>query len=94
MICRLDGGEEFLLLLPEVSESTAMEIADRLRKKCKDILSAKFSIKITISIGVASYNQQETLQSFVDKADQSLYAAKVLGKNQVVSWSMVRNSKP
>lgn len=87
------GGEEFLLLLPEVSENTALEVAERLRRKCQEILSAKFSIKITISIGIATYNQQETLQSFVDKADQSLYAAKVLGKNQVVTWSMVQESK-
>lgn len=88
------GGEEFLLLLPGVSEKSASEIADRIRKKCLEILSAKFSLKITVSIGVASYNENETLHSFVDKADQSLYAAKILGKNQVVSWSQVSESKP
>lgn len=87
------GGEEFLLLLPEVSEKRAQEIADRLRKKSMAVLSARFSLKITLSIGVASYDQQDTLDSFVDKADQSLYAAKVLGKNQVVSWSAVQKGK-
>ncbi|WP_239254527.1 GGDEF domain-containing protein [Listeria ilorinensis] len=84
------GGEEFAVLMPDVSLKNAALIAETVRS---EIHHARFpfnpkSGNVTISIGVAcnyatpehSYLQQEAL---FEAADQALYQAKQNGRNQV-----------
>ncbi|MCL1981424.1 MAG: GGDEF domain-containing protein [Proteobacteria bacterium] len=85
------GGEEFVFVLPETSPETAMIVADRL---CRTIAENDFTdgyrhFRVTISLGVASaapksteFNQNE----FIAMADQALYKAKHLGRNQAVLY--------
>ena len=96
------GGEEFLVILPESSESDAFETAERLR-----IFVAKNStttgdcaeIFITISIGISTFNPQMTdernpaviLKNYYEMSDSAMYSAKKAGRNQVVSWSAALN---
>jgi diguanylate cyclase (GGDEF)-like protein len=81
------GGEEFLLLLSSTDEQAAAHFADRLRKGLKAELSNKLTSRITVSIGLAQYQQNDTLESLANRADQALYHAKTTGRNRVITWS-------
>lgn len=82
------GGEEFTLILPEVGAEGAAFRAERLRQTLSEIVieseGARFSV--TMSIGVASYEAQntQTPHDLINAADQALYHAKKIGKNCVV----------
>lgn len=90
------GGEEFLLLLISANEQTAAHFAERLRHGVGEEISREFDMPITISIGLAEYQQNDTLESITDRADQALYHAKKTGRNRVVVWSSLvkSNSTP
>jgi diguanylate cyclase (GGDEF)-like protein len=83
------GGDEFAILLPEVGESGAMAIADRVRKAvCGDTGDSDDSliqIPIKISMGVAEHKHGKTLSSLLRAADAALYRAKHAGRNVVSS---------
>jgi diguanylate cyclase (GGDEF)-like protein len=85
------GGEEFLLLLSSTDEQSATLFADRLRQGIEAELSATFTFTITVSIGLAQYQQDDTLESITDRADQALYHAKATGRNRVVTWSELKD---
>ena len=80
------GGEEFMLILPESMPEEAAEVAEKLRLL---VQSSEFGtdlpapIRVTISIGVAG-GQGPTLrpEMLVQWADQAMYSAKSLGRNQ------------
>ena len=76
------GGEEFVVLSPNTTLSTAALLAERLREK---IATADFStIKhISVSIGVAECMSGETWEDWFKRADAALYRAKSGGRNQV-----------
>jgi two-component system cell cycle response regulator len=85
-VCRY-GGEEIVLILPEIDEQGAMGIAERLRKA---IAAYGFEtengkqISITVSIGVAVYPKDtDTKETLVAVADDAMYAAKQSGRNRV-----------
>ncbi|MGA7671925.1 MAG: diguanylate cyclase [Nitrolancea sp.] len=79
------GGEEFIVLLPEIGVAGAVECAERIRAA---IASHRFpvggGIHITCSLGVATFPENGTERSqLIELADQAMYAAKRLGRNQV-----------
>ncbi len=78
------GGEEFALILPETDGQGAFKLAERLRKKVEgfDFLEEE-KVKITISIGVASYQEGMRKETLISQADQALYRAKKEGRNRV-----------
>lgn len=78
------GGEEFIILLPNVSIEVAQEKAEALRK---DIEGNEFSddMKVTCSFGVTRYIDDESSDNVFVRADKALYKAKDLGKNRVQS---------
>jgi diguanylate cyclase (GGDEF)-like protein len=81
------GGEEFIILLPETSLSSAQRIAERLRKIVMDepFETDAGALRITISIGVAGMKKEDTLQSLLERADAALYRAKDAGRNCVMT---------
>lgn len=86
------GGEEFVVLLPDASLTTATNVAENIRKaqeRGKLITSSTDEPigKVTVSIGVTNYAVGETQESFVDRADKALYQAKTKGRNCVVQSS-------
>ena len=92
------GGEEFLVILPESSESNAFETAERLRifvAKNSTSVRGGEEIFITISIGISTFNPRMTvernpaaiLKNCYEMSDSAMYSAKKAGRNQVVSWS-------
>jgi len=79
------GGEEFLLVLRGCDLAEARRIAENLRhgieQKSFDI--AGHALKVTISIGVAEYDDTELPDQWINRADTGLYAAKNGGRNRV-----------
>ncbi len=76
------GGEEFMVIAPETNLETARELAERLRLK---IQAHDFHIgmNITISLGVAAANGDDTENSIIRRVDSALYRAKDNGRNMV-----------
>ena len=76
------GGEEFGLILNDTGETGAMTLAERIREKVE---AATFpgGLKLTVSIGVATSDDESQFTALIEKADQALYAAKQAGRNTV-----------
>jgi len=74
------GGEEFVVLLPETEADHAREIAESLRRNIEQLGT------VTASLGVATQipSREQSSHDLVRKADDALYQAKRLGRNQVV----------
>jgi diguanylate cyclase len=79
------GGEEFLLILPDLSEDGAVRTLNRLRSIIADLDWSAFSpsMKVTISAGVATLKPNESADTLLARADNALYAAKAGGRNRV-----------
>ncbi len=75
------GGEEFIILLPETSAATAVQIAERIRTMIHQDSFAGYTI--TASFGIAEWWIGETPEALVNRADQALYQAKNHGRNRV-----------
>lgn len=80
------GGEEFLLILPEVSQEGAVVVSERIRRciEREVIAHGDTDISVTASFGVAAYpDDARSNQALLDFADRALYMSKRLGRNQV-----------
>ncbi|MGP0171610.1 GGDEF domain-containing protein [Pseudomonas sp. NCHU5208] len=82
------GGEEFVILLPELTAEEARSIGERLRvslAQVDDFYSPLGVLPgVTISIGLALMNPKDSLQSLIARADDALYQAKQQGRNCLV----------
>lgn len=81
------GGDEFAVLLPEVDETLALTVADRVRKavcgETGDSDDSLIQIPIQLSMGVAEIEPGGDLSSLTRAADAALYRAKHAGRNVV-----------
>lgn len=81
------GGEEFGVLLPGATKHHALEQAELLRRSVDSTLFQLpdgLKLRITVSIGVASYPEDaESMPDLYKKADERLYDAKLGGRNCV-----------
>lgn len=78
------GGEEFLVIFPATTISTAYRISEKIRKKVMvKLIVEQDNKQITVSGGVATYHKGESLFDFIERADQNLYYAKEHGRNQI-----------
>ncbi|GGJ82554.1 hypothetical protein GCM10009304_05670 [Pseudomonas matsuisoli] len=79
------GGEEFVILLPDLGLNEARDIGERLRHTLESVAtfySPQGALPgVTISIGVAQMAPRDTLESLIARADQALYQAKQAGRN-------------
>lgn len=77
------GGEEYLVLLSDCKLAQAVAIAENLRLRVAehDFGLGQGKVRITISLGVAQYQNDETENSFFTRADDALYGAKHGGRN-------------
>lgn len=84
--CRY-GGEEFVIILPATPLLTAIQVAERLRTalKHKPVEIENGSLTLTASFGVSTYSHDRhtSVSRLIQQADQKLYQAKKLGRDQV-----------
>ena len=80
IVCRY-AGDEFCIILLNVNREDVIKPAEKIIKAVEQF---PFKRTITISIGIASYQQGMTKKELINEADQALYQAKHKGKNQVV----------
>jgi len=78
------GGEEFLVLSPNTSFENMQELAEKLRLAVEHTVFPN-NIFITISLGVSTFEAEDTFAEMFRRADQGLYYAKEHGRNQVGS---------
>ena len=82
------GGEEFAVLMPKKTTEEAATLAENLRQKIQAIRikqkkSGDVISSITASFGVATLGAEESIDTFVGRADAALYQAKEAGRNNV-----------
>jgi len=79
------GGEEFVILMPETNVKDATIAINQIRKdvQAHKIKEGSSTIELTISFGVAIFENDDTFTSVLARADKALYRAKNRGRNQV-----------
>jgi diguanylate cyclase (GGDEF)-like protein len=87
-VCARYGGEEFVILMPGAGASTALRIAERIRRQVEQHFAggrrSGVPIPLTVSIGVGTATPGVTRDVIIAQADEGLLVAKSRGKNQVV----------
>jgi len=89
------GGEEFLVMLPDVPGPGAVVVAGRIRRYVAnepiEVGAEKFAV--TVSLGVAARLDEgpESIDTLLDRADSALALAKERGRNRVVALSLGRS---
>lgn len=85
--CRY-GGEEFAVILSNVSRENIYAAYDRFREMVSEHLFEYESnqFHITVSIGIAFSNNAESANDLLSEADQALYQAKDTGRNKTVTY--------
>jgi diguanylate cyclase (GGDEF)-like protein len=86
------GGEEFLMVMPNVDRDGALQAAERIRSL---IASSPFAHaekqpagRVTVSGGVAVWPMDsDDMETLLRQADEALYAAKRAGRNRVVAYA-------
>lgn len=79
------GGEEFLMILPGTTANDALAIAESIMEACriaKVNTPSGDSIGFTTSIGIAEYQEKESCDQLIHRADEALYQAKAMGRDQ------------
>jgi two-component system cell cycle response regulator len=79
------GGEEFLVLLPDVPATGAATTAERLREAIASAPGAPGAPQVTASFGWATWDGAESVEALVARADDALYVAKGGGRNRVAA---------
>ncbi len=84
------GGDEFVVLLPETDRTRSGEVAERVRRAVESTRSNTDGemIKTTVSIGIATYPADgRVMETILANADKALYRAKASGRNRAVQFS-------
>ena len=75
------GGDEFVLLLPDITEDKAFKLVDKIRTAINAITVDR--MKLSSSFGVTKLTPEDTLESLIKRADTALYVSKKEGGNSV-----------
>jgi diguanylate cyclase len=83
------GGEEFLLILPNVDQAGASALADRIRDAVahQNVPTEGAALQFTVSLGIAMFQPRHPdHETWIKHADQALYDAKHGGRNRTAVW--------
>ncbi|KOS67701.1 chemotaxis protein CheY [Lysinibacillus contaminans] len=81
------GGEEFVVILPNTDLAESKIIAEQLRQTVEHAQWKTGSL--TVSIGIATFTEQDSDATILKNADQALYASKENGRNRVTHISEI-----
>jgi diguanylate cyclase len=93
------GGEEFVIVLSNASLANAIKKAKLI---CKSVADTRYALNdstdlqilsITVSIGISVCQNDDTIETVIERADKALYAAKGAGKNRVVAQNELSSEK-
>lgn len=73
--CARYGGDEFLVILPESAENQAKRFLERVGRSL-EVNAGGRKIQLGISAGCAGYQEGDSAEALLERADQSLYASK------------------
>ena len=76
------GGEEFMILVTDCDQGTAMNLAERFRLLIAATPLDEIS-PVTASFGAATYDPAESDEDWLRRVDGALYAAKAAGRNRI-----------
>ncbi len=76
------GGEEFVILAPNINKEQAKILAEKIRKLIAHH-RFKYVDHVTVSLGVTEFLPTDNKESFIKRADEALYLAKRKGRNRV-----------
>ncbi|WP_339736839.1 GGDEF domain-containing protein [uncultured Maricaulis sp.] len=84
------GGEEFGIVMPAATPQEAHEIAEKIRRTVESKKLLRKSTNedlgnITISMGIASFQAGESIESLIERADTHLYRSKTEGRNRTTT---------
>lgn len=84
LLARL-GGEEFVIMLPDLPLAAAAAVAERIRSECHrtPVAIAEVSINFTVCVGVVQRRPGESVSIMLRRADEAVSAAKYKGRNRV-----------
>ena len=95
VVCRY-GGEEFVVVLPQLPLREALERAERLREDIRSIripIGGQVVDSLSISAGVAAFPEHgKSADALLEAADTALYLAKRGGRDRVVSSTQIRGN--
>jgi diguanylate cyclase (GGDEF)-like protein len=83
-LCRW-GGEEFMVILKNCDLASATALAEKVRQAIQDapLQHEGTAVPVTVSVGVATLAEDETIEQLTTRADTAMYAAKNAGRNRV-----------
>ncbi len=92
LACRY-GGEEFAVILPNITRDITCTVYERFRKVVSEQLFEYESkqFHVTVSIGIAFSNDAELINDLLAHADQALYQAKKTDRNKIVTYTANSN---
>lgn len=81
------GGEEFIVVLHDIHQNFALEIAERIRTNLENtpLIEEHHIIYLTVSIGISFFHDPNDIEDAFLAADHALYQAKRMGRNQIYS---------
>ena len=89
------GGEEFLVMLPDVPGPGAVVVAGRIRKavEAEPLKVGDHELAVTVSVGVSARLDEgpESIENLLARAEEALALAKQRGRNRVVALSLGRS---
>lgn len=82
------GGEEFAILLPETDLQNAWKVGENIRRIVESLRITRSNnheevFRMTISIGIARYQANQSINDLIELADNALYQSKNTGRNRV-----------
>jgi diguanylate cyclase (GGDEF)-like protein len=94
------GGEEFVLILPKTSSSTAEMVCERILTAFRDTtheIANDQHITVTISLGIATHSPQHPYPNIINllhAADEAVYHSKTHGGNRYTVYDRIQTEQP
>lgn len=85
------GGEEFIILIPQTDPEKTRAIAEKIRTATEKLSSPPVQ-SLTGSFGVTIFHKEDTVESFIKRADDAMYLAKRHGRNRTEALTRAETS--